>query len=208
MNSPSINHLLKSLFTNATSKNYNQNENILTPEQNSDKLFYISTGQIRQYYIDNNGKETTIHLYGPTSIIPLAQVLSSSYNIYYFQAISPTRLLVSPSQKIINSLIKNPELTYYLLGRYAHALTGMALRLSKQTSASVRSKILNLLKYFVHSYGIRVTGGVLIDLDLSHQTLADWIGSSRESVSRCLITLQKEGKIKYTRKKITVINTS
>jgi len=53
----------------------------------------------------------------------------------------------------------------------------------------VRRKLLQLAR----SYGHVIPGGIRIDFPLSHALLAEMVGSSRETVTRALDELRREG---------------
>jgi CRP-like cAMP-binding protein len=57
-------------------------------------------------------------------------------------------------------------------------------------------------------FGTGGTTGVTIDLKLSHQAIAEAIGSTRVTVTRLLGDLRQENMISITKKKITVHNPS
>ena len=55
-------------------------------------------------------------------------------------------------------------------------------------------------------YGVKVNRGVLINLDITVTYLADMLGSSRETISRCISDFQKSNLIEFKDKKIIVKN--
>jgi len=50
------------------------------------------------------------------------------------------------------------------------------------------------------------SGGAAIDKPLTHQTIAQMIGASRETVSRAMKEFQEEGLIRVERRRIAVAN--
>ena len=59
----------------------------------------------------------------------------------------------------------------------------------------VRMKLVQL----AHSYGKGGSDGVVLDLPLTHDLLADMVGSTRETVTRALAQLAREGIIQHER---------
>ncbi|WP_042679958.1 Crp/Fnr family transcriptional regulator [Anaerosalibacter massiliensis] len=94
------------------------------------------------------------------------------------------------TQKIINSMGKK------IRRHYRQLKNTVPIRLDKKLAA----KLWKLSK----DYGVKINDGILIDLDLSITYLADMLGSTRETVSRCMSDLKKVGLVKYKDGKIVV----
>ena len=55
-------------------------------------------------------------------------------------------------------------------------------------------------------YGVKTEEGTLIDLNMSITYLADMLGSTRETVSRCMNGFKKKGMIIFQNRKIIVVD--
>jgi CRP-like cAMP-binding protein len=71
----------------------------------------------------------------------------------------------------------------------------LALFASRRPADRVRRKLIQL----AHDYGKVGTDGLILDLPLTHELLADMIGSTRETVTRALAQLAREGIIRHER---------
>jgi CRP/FNR family transcriptional regulator, cyclic AMP receptor protein len=77
----------------------------------------------------------------------------------------------------------------YFLNQRDDALT-MAVEL---TSLKVRERILQLFVRLGAAYGVRESGGTLINVPLTHVEIASMVGSSRETVSLEMSRLRRSG---------------
>ncbi|AKL94274.1 transcriptional regulator Crp/Fnr family [Clostridium aceticum] len=106
------------------------------------------------------------------------------------------------------SFLKVMAMDFRFTERVVHSMNKKIRRLYRQLkntiSIKVDKKLAAKLWKLSKDYGIEVEEGILIDLDISVTYLADMLGSTRETVSRCLNTLKREGFIKYKNKKIVV----
>jgi len=66
---------------------------------------------------------------------------------------------------------------------------------SRRPADRVRLKLIQLAR----SYGKVGTEGLLLDIPLTHELLADMVGSTRETVTRALAQLTQEGIIRHQR---------
>ena len=68
------------------------------------------------------------------------------------------------------------------------------------------SRLVSFLLILCRDFGIPSSEGITIDLKLSHQAIAEAIGSTRVTVTRLLGDLREKRMISIHKKKITVHN--
>ena len=73
---------------------------------------------------------------------------------------------------------------------------------------SNRERLVHLLLELVEKYGRRTPEGIQVGIKLSHQELANVIGSTRETVTVLLGELQDEGSLMIRRRQILITNMS
>ena len=71
---------------------------------------------------------------------------------------------------------------------------------------SNRERLVHLLLELAEQYGRSTKNGVELGIKLSHQDLANMIGSTRETVTVVLGELQAEGRLQLGRRKIVLID--
>ena len=71
---------------------------------------------------------------------------------------------------------------------------------------SNRERLIHLLIELAEQYGRPAADGIELGIKLSHQDLANIIGSTRETATVILGELQNEGSIKCGRRKITLVD--
>jgi len=79
-------------------------------------------------------------------------------------------------------------------------------RLRNLLFLSNRDRLTHLLLELAEEYGRRTNEGVELGVKLSHQELANVIGSTRETVTVVLGELQSEGLVKVGRRRIVLLN--
>lgn len=108
------------------------------------------------------------------------------------EALTPCRVLVIPPPTL-QRLLELPSVAAWIVDALAEGLRerqeSIRACLYVRHSDRVREKLVQLAR--VH--GRVVPGGVRIDLPLTHQLLADMVGSARETVSLALAELAHEG---------------
>ncbi len=157
--------------------------------------------------LTSNGEEITIHIFRPGSFFPMMLAISNTPNRYYFQALTNTKVKISPQHKVIEFVKKEKKPLFDLTVRFARGLDGLSSRLESLLGEKALDRITSLLLYLSDRFGKETNEGIKINLPLSHQEIAKWVGLERETVSRQMKSLGDKGLIKYIRKKITIIDT-
>ena len=156
--------------------------------------------------LTSNGEEITIHIFRPGSFFPMMLAISNTPNRYYFQALTNTKVKISPQHKVIEFVKKEKKPLFDLTVRFAKGLDGLSSRLESLLGKKALDRITSLLLYLSDRFGKETNEGIKINLPLSHQEIAKWVGLERETVSRQMKALNKDGLISYKRQKITITN--
>lgn len=145
-----------------------------------DCLWRIASGCVRTLTWDEAGEVATLGVWGATDIVgqPLSQIEN-----YYVQCLTNVKVDNIPfhSQDLQTAMVSHIQQLEELLN-IIHCKPA-ALRLLK------------LLNWLACRFGQEVDQGWLIDLCLTHQTLAEIIGATRVTVTRLLNQYEQEGKL-------------
>ena len=131
-------------------------------------------------------------------------VLGGATNRFYFQTLTKCKVRISTSREVVEFLKKEPASLYDLTVRFAKGLDGLTTRIESLLGEKAQDRIISLLLYLSEKFGKETHEGIKINLPLSHQEIAKWVGLERETVTRQLKALNAKGLIKYMRRKITV----
>jgi CRP/FNR family transcriptional regulator len=74
------------------------------------------------------------------------------------------------------------------------------------THRDMSSRLVSFLLVLCRDFGVPDELGITIDLRLSHQAIAEAIGSTRVTITRLLGDLRQSGLVQIDRKKITVLD--
>ncbi len=160
-----------------------KSKDILTLEP--DMLWQIERGVVRSLSWDEDGRSFTLGFWGIGDVVgyPLSRI--RPYQVECLTEVQVTRL--SPdSHDLQQALLVHAWKSEELLKIIHRPL--------------VTDRLLQLLQWLASHFGKPVTQGTLLDLRLTHQDLADTIGSTRVSVTRLLQQLEREGRIRRSQR--------
>lgn len=158
----------------------------------SDSLWLLETGIVRTMTVLEDGTSITLGLWGPGDIV--GRVLSKA-DPYKIECLTPVEAKLLPAS------------------RWDEATETMILHIQRSGEfmeilhcRSVESSLLRLLGWLAKRFGQEVERGQLIDLRLTHQDIAELIGSTRVTVTRLLSDLEKQRIIKRVQRQFIVLH--
>ncbi len=127
-----------------------------------------------------------------------------SDRLYHSVAFTCVELLSAPIEQFQRSLENNPDLSRLMLQGLSSRILQTEMMIETLAHRDMASRLVSFLLILCRDFGIPSPNGVTIDLKLSHQAIAEAIGSTRVTVTRLLGELRQDELITITKKKITV----
>jgi CRP/FNR family transcriptional regulator len=103
-------------------------------------------------------------------------------------------------------LRRNPIIALELQKRLAQEVSELYVHLAEQAHLGIRGRLAQLLIELGQKYGRAGAHGLLIDLEITEQELAEMLGCSREWVSKQMSKLQGRGLIFHCRREIVILD--
>lgn len=183
-----------------------KNQILISPEDEIASVYFLKEGLVRMYSISSEGEEATLHVFRAGSFFPIMLFLSNRPNKYYFEAMEETSAVKASAKEVTEFIKTNPDVLFDLAIRFADAITGLMLRVEQLVSQKSYQKVASLLLYLAHAFGKKQERDISIELRFSHDQMGAWVGVTRETVSRQMERLEKEGIISQKNHKIIIKN--
>ncbi|WP_139451820.1 Crp/Fnr family transcriptional regulator [Campylobacter armoricus] len=159
----------------------------------------ILKGELRTFILTPNAKEITLfHLKENDECVICSEcnIDNISYDVF-IQSTQDTRLAIIPSNTFLILKDKYPKINNYILTLLTKRFNTLVKILEQALFMPLSSRICKFLKENADNDNT---------LKITHEALANHLGSAREAISRILKELEKEGKIKLERSKIILIS--
>lgn len=177
---------------------------IQTPDNFRQALYVLKKGKLRLYKINSKGKQFTLSILGSGNVFGEIESFSLGTRQVYIETLEETIVCTISQELIKEFILVRPELMLKLMGLLSERLAERNKMLEQMALADTKKRLLYLLVKLSEQFGLKKDGKVKIDLQLSHQELANMIGSTRESVSIMLKALSKQKIIRTGRMSITL----
>ena len=182
--------------TNAT---FNRGQQVFGPGDGHGLIHIVRSGCIRLYKTLPDGRSINVGLLGPNTIFAQegrGDVIASGTSA---EALTTTTLSIVEEHDLARLIAASPDLAMAVVSGMGRRVTELQTLveqlLVRDTAVRLASTLLSLAELLgrPHDHGMRV-----IALPLTHQGLANMIGSNRVTVTRKLIELQRNGIVTST----------
>lgn len=154
-------------------------------------LFLVCQGQVKLYVSENEGKTITLQVAGAGEALGVSAAISGQPYALGAEALRPTEAKYVRREDLLCMMRQHPEMALHiaqhLSERYHSACHEMRCVLMVP---SVHQKLAKLLLQWLAG-DVKVRG--LARFSLTHEEIAELIGTSRESVTRSLSHFRKHG---------------
>lgn len=208
----STSELLTRFFHQRPSIAKKANEVVYDSGAKEQSIFCLELGYVKSYTINNDGRTNVRNLYAPEAIFPLVPVFRSSrgnqayrsWGTVYFETMTDCILYKHRMDDFIEFIEEHPEvyrdLVYHLIRNLDMHIYGTeVVRLH-----SARRRVIHQLLVLAARFGVETREGVVIELLLTHQDLSDTMSMARETVTREMEILRREGYITTKGQRITI----
>ncbi|MGI0479931.1 global nitrogen regulator NtcA [Geminocystis sp. CENA526] len=187
---------------------FERGKTIFFPGDPAERVYFLMKGAVKLSRVYEAGEEITVALLRENSVFGVLSLVTGqkSDRFYHAVAFTPVELLSAPIEHFQRALRDNPELSRLMLQGLSSRILQTELMIETLAHRDMASRLVSFLLILCRDFGIPSLNGVTIDLKLSHQAIAEAIGSTRVTVTRLLGELRQDGLISITKKKITVHN--
>lgn len=187
---------------------FERGKTIFFPGDPAERVYFLLKGAVKLSRVYEAGEEITVALLRENSVFGVLSLITGhrSDRFYHAVAFTPVELLSVPIEQMEKALKENPELSLVLLQGLSSRILQTEMMIETLAHRDMGSRLVSFLLILCRDFGLPTKEGITIDLKLSHQAIAEAIGSTRVTVTRLLGDLRQDKMISIHKKKITVHN--
>jgi CRP-like cAMP-binding protein len=194
----------ENLIKNSSEEKYGKGETIFREGAIPSGIFYIKSGKVKKYKVDNFGKEKIIYVANMGELIGYHAILASERYPDSAAALEESLLSFIPKEDFLHVLDQSPILSRRLLKTLSHEFAVLANNISVFAQRSVRERLAITLIVLREKYKKETLEGQPIIINLSRDDIASMAGTTRESTVRLLSEFKDEGLIETKGRKIFI----
>lgn len=172
----------------------------------SDDVYILLDGRVKIFELSADGKEVILWFCFTGELFGLAEVLCREHREVNAQACSTVELLTIKHADFQHFLLAHPSAALRVIELLSGRLRELGDMLLNLASDDVSSRVMKLITRLAARYGRAHGDGVYLDIPLTHQEMADMIGTSRQTVTTVLGGLKKKGILRTEQRTIFIQN--
>ena len=162
-------------------------------------VYVLMSGRVKVYALSPAGRAVTLWFCLPGEVFGLAEMTRSSPRTVFAEACTDAEVLILPCDRLRARLMSDAATAMQLVDMLSSRLRQLSDALLNLIADDVNTRVAKLLLRLHARYGRPLeTGGFLLDLPLTHQEMADMIGTTRQSVSSAVTHFRQQGLLTTT----------
>lgn len=170
------------------------------------QCYMVTKGQLKLTKLNENGKTVTIRYVGSGELTAAVAVLKNGIYPVTAESVQETEVVGWDQPTMMDLMRRFPDVAINLLGVVLSRIEDIQQRYLEICTEQVDQRIARSLLRLMRWKGVKNDQGILIDIPLSRQSLADYSGTTLYTVSRTLSAWEKQGWVETGREKIIVID--
>jgi CRP/FNR family transcriptional regulator, cyclic AMP receptor protein len=190
----------------AKSRHYAKDDVIFHADESGDVFCLIREGQVKVTMISPEGKEIILTMLGPGSFFGEMALLDDEPRSATVVATETLEVVTIWRSDFLQILQENFSITRKILAELSKRLRKMSNRIESLATMDVYGRLARFFLDLAAESGKQLDNGFVAVTRPTHQSIANMIGTSRETVSRLIHDLMRqdlllsEGKTIYLRK--------
>ena len=164
----------------------------------------LASGRVKICSFTAAGKQAILAFIEPGELFGELALIDTGEREEYAEAVEASTVILIPGEEMHRLMESHSNFSLGITKLMGLRRRRIERRLKYLLFRSNRERLIHLLLELVETYGRSTAEGVLLDIKLSHQDLANIVGSTRETVTVVLGELQTEGFVRLGRRKIVI----
>jgi CRP-like cAMP-binding protein len=167
-------------------RSYKKGEKLISEGDMIDSLIIINSGSVKAFKYTADGREQILYVFSEGDFFGEQNLLDGRSTAYNIEALEPVKTCMLTKQEFHKLLYEYPDISVNIISELGRRITRMENTLGSMGIRNIDSRIAGFLLEYAD-------GGDMIQLPLSREGMANYVGITRETMSRKLSQLENDG---------------
>jgi CRP/FNR family transcriptional regulator, cyclic AMP receptor protein len=179
-------------------KTFDKNDYIFRAASPGNNVYILTKGRVKIFQLSPTGRKIILWFCFPGEMFGMAETSGNWPREVYAQACTDTEVLSIYEKQFKTFLATHPDSSLLTIDVLACRLRVLGEMLLNVSTDNVTTRLVKLITRLSALYGKRQDQNhdLYLDIPLTHQEIADMIGTSRQTVTTELGHLQKQGLVR------------
>lgn len=188
-------------------KEYKKGELLLFEGEVRNDLVIVNKGQVKAFRNTIDGKEQILYIFSEGDFFGEKNLLRDQASNYGVEALEETHVCIIHKNDFQKLVQEYPDIGLKVMEVLCQRLDRLENTVETMGTRTVSARVSSVLLEFADKFGKPSSEGTIIDLPLSREGIANYVGLTRETVSRKMSSMQDEGLIEMIgNKKVLLLN--
>lgn len=170
----------------------------------STMLYVLVAGRVKLSQVTADGHQVIVNYFGPGEGLGIVMALNELPFPLSAEAVEPCTAVGWSRETMLDLMRQSAQLAINGMNMVGRRFAQMQNRFQELATRRVEQRVALALLRLVRQFGQRTEAGVLIDMALSREELAQMTGTNLYNVSRILSKWEADGLITTGRKRVTL----
>lgn len=171
--------------------------------QVGDRVLIVQAGHVKILRVTDDGRDVLLAVRGPGDLVGEQSAIDGQPRSASIAALGPVEALALSPDDFLSFVAATPDASLYVMRLLAARLRDADAKRVGYASQDVVGRLAARLCELSERFGEETADGVRIELALTQEDLAGWVGASREATSRGLSQMRDLGWVSTARRALT-----
>jgi CRP-like cAMP-binding protein len=197
---------LEHLVQAAHRKSLKSGEFFFLQSDPADYMYILIQGRVKLTQVGPDGQQVLIRIVTPVTLFALVAMTTVNDYLVTAMAAEDSLAIYWTRQDLMGFVIRIPQMAQNAMRIMAERLQEIQDRFRQVTTQRVEQRLAQTLMRLAAQSGKKIEEGILINLPLSRQDLAEMSGTTLYTVSRMLKHWEEQGYVITGREKVVIRN--
>jgi len=188
----------------ATVQHYGKGDFVFHSGAPGSNVYFLRSGKVKIHQLSPLGREVILWFCFSGEIFGLAEVARGGGRVVNAQACEASTVLAVSQEKFRGYLERHPHLAMLSMQVLSSRLRVLGEMFVNLVSDDVSTRIAKLILRLSARYGTRIGKEVFLNIPITHQEIADMVGTSRQTVTSVLSSLKRQGVLSIDNRRIHI----
>jgi CRP/FNR family cyclic AMP-dependent transcriptional regulator len=198
--------LLAKLAAAAQLQSYQPRRVVFLPGDRAEGVHFLASGRVKISKVTRDGKELTLAYRTAGDFFGESVLLEGGPREEMVEAMDVTASVEVERSALERLLANNAGVTYQFLRAMINRRRELETKVEQLVFKDVGSKLAELLLRLGSEHGLEHKRGLVLGLKITHQEMANLIGSTRETVSLTLSMFKRKGLLQTEGRKLILVD--
>lgn len=174
-------------------RKYKKGETLVFDGDSMDSVIIVNEGSAKAYRNTADGREQILYVFSEGDFFGEQNLFTDRNSTYTVEALQPVKTCNLSRKQFQELLYRFPDIAVKIIDELGSRMTRLENTLQSIGVRNVDNRIGGILIEFAEKYGTQNDRGTIIDLPLSREGIANYLGVARETISRKFSQLENEG---------------